>query len=147
MALNITTFRKLLIIILVVTFPCYAFADEYVYHIGEKALGGTVFFVTANGAHGLIAANSDQGKTYMSRGTDFCSDPSLFDEDGQAFTDWKMPTGVQLKQMYEQLKVIGNFKADRYWAISGDMLRNFKNGAREYDDFSHDHWIRCVRSY
>jgi hypothetical protein len=122
-------------------------SENTTYTIGDKALGGTVFFVTADGKHGLVAANRDQGKTYMARGADFCSDPALFDEEAQVYVDWKMPTGTQLKIMYDQKELIGQFKADRYWASSGDMLRNFKNGNKEYDDFSHDHLIRCIRSF
>lgn len=125
----------------------FAATQTPVYALGDKALGGTVFFLTASGEHGLVSANTDQGKTYMARGTDFCSDVTLFDEEGQAYTDWKMPTGTQLKLMYEQKDLIGQFKTDRYWAVSGDMLRNFRNGTREYDDFSHDHLIRCIRHF
>lgn len=147
MTLNHDTLSKLLIFAITILCSFRVAADESLHHVGDKALGGTVFFVAVNGMHGLVATNSDQGKTYMNRGVDYCSDSSLFDEEGQSFADWKMPTGIQLKQMYEQQIVIGNFKADRYWASSGDMLRNFKNGARDYDDFSHDHWIRCVRSF
>lgn len=134
-------------ILLFLSAPCIAKADIPFYAVGDKALGGTVFFVSTDGSHGLVAANTDQGKTYMDRGADFCSDSSLFDEDGQVYTDWKMPTGTQLKLLYDQRMLVGNLKSDRYWAVSGDMLRNFKNGNRDYDDFSHDHLIRCIRSF
>ena len=127
--------------------PCLAAPELNPYSVGDKALGGTVFFVTADGIHGLVAANTNQGKTYMARGADFCSDISLFDTEGQAYVDWKMPTGTQLKLLYDARMMVENLKADRYWAVSGDMLRNFKNGNRDYDDFSHDHWIRCIRVF
>jgi|GEM_PF-4270606 len=127
--------------------PCFAALEAPVYSIGDQALGGTVFFSTADGTHGLVVANNDQGKTYMARGADFCSDSTLFDVEGQAYTDWKMPTGTQLKHLYDQRMLVGNLMADRYWASSGDMLRNFKTGFREYDDFSHDHLIRCIRTF
>jgi hypothetical protein len=134
-------------LLLTLTKAISAAPDNAIFNVGDKALGGTVFVTNAEGTHGLVAANSDQGKTYMARGADLCSDTTLFDTQGQYYPDWRMPTGTQLLHMYDMRELIGGFRKDRYWAVSGSLLRNFRNGERDYDDVSHDHLIRCIRSF
>ena len=66
-----------------------------VYSVGQSALGGTVFYTTDGGLHGLVVANKAQNSTgslswYGAQ--NLCSTASAFDAAGQNYTDWFLPT-------------------------------------------------------
>jgi hypothetical protein len=71
--------------------------------IGELYGGGIVFYVTADGLHGLIAETVDQssnnsmGMWYNAQ--DIISTSSSHSSEGALFTDWRLPTKNELSLM------------------------------------------------
>ncbi|MGQ3892823.1 hypothetical protein [Legionella sp. CNM-4043-24] len=128
-------------------------AETYSYTIGDKALGGTVFYVTADGSHGLVVSNIDQGNTMFSLAAEYCTDPQRFDTEGQAYTDWKVPTETQLTKIYEQRFVIGGgIQEKSYWGWPrpNNMAPyiDFKTGGHAVvNTRGGNKWLRCIRSF
>ena len=88
------------------------------YEIGDEAHGGIVFYVNADGTHGLVAANTDQHLfvTWYDA-HDRLNDPELHDAEGAKYYDWRLPTRWESTRMYENLKEqgLGNFDDFGYW--------------------------------
>jgi hypothetical protein len=83
-------------------------------------LGGYVFWISADGKHGLVAETSDQiaGSWYEAQNA--ISNPSNHSVNGQKFRDWRMPTKFELNEMYLQKEEIGGF-AGNYWSYTTDL--------------------------
>ena len=96
------------------------------YAIGDLAHGGIVFYVNAEGTHGLVAANIDQYSgpiNYIDwwQAHRHLNNPSKHDEDGAKYFNWRLPTKWELSQMWSNLYVagLGGLATDTfYWSSS-----------------------------
>ncbi len=116
------------------------------YEIGDTAFGGTIFYVTPNGQHGLVAANSDLGYGKKLNGeskelleyyeaVNACSDTSLLDAKARQYTDWRLPSNNELKLMYSQrslLNIVTSGDNRYYWSST---VFEYMSGTDETDDY------------
>ncbi len=124
------------------------------YTIGLNAdLGGYVFYVTADGKHGLVVASQDQstGNDWYSA-DNLCNNPALHDANGQKFTDWRLPTIRELGLMEPYQAAIGISDNARWsstaWDNSSAYIFNFPDGTPYVNGKIQDHWyVRAVRSF
>ena len=72
-------------------------------------LGGYVFWVSADGKHGLVAETQDQGTATWYEAQNLISNPSNHSVNGQKFRDWRLPTKYELNEMYLQQLAVGGF--------------------------------------
>ena len=91
-----------------------------VYSIGHSPeLGGYVFMVSADGKHGLVCETIDQGASTWYNAQNVISNPSKHSDNGQNFTDWRVPTRYELAQMYSlksDIEAVGDsFGTRTYW--------------------------------
>ena len=91
-----------------------------VYSTGySPELGGYVFMVSADGKHGLVCETTDQGLSSWYNAQNVISNPSKHSENGQNFTDWRVPTRYELAQMYSlktDIEAVGDsFGTKTYW--------------------------------
>lgn len=83
--------------------------------IGDKALGGTVFYINQFGTHGLVASNVDQAiAAYWSVAQDSISNYENYDQEGKIYVDWRLPTKFEINLMYQQSALIGGFSDGCY---------------------------------
>tara|TARA_B110001452_G_scaffold1115_1_gene996 strand:- start:94 stop:894 length:801 start_codon:yes stop_codon:yes gene_type:complete len=127
-----------------------------IYTIGSwPELGGYVFWVSADGKHGLVAEIQDQGLATWYGAKNIISDPTNHSADGQKFRDWRLPTKYELNEMYSSSSAIGSFGTKTYWTSirSGNTTawrQNFLSGiqfnATSYtiNDFF---FVRSVREF
>jgi uncharacterized protein (TIGR02145 family) len=102
--------------------------------IGESYGGGIVFYLTADGTHGLVAATQDQSSTttwYEAQNN--ISNPANHNIEGKKYIDWRLPTKYELNLLYLQKTVVGNFANIGYWSSSENYYnsawgQNFSNG-------------------
>lgn len=76
--------------------------QDQTYTLGQQALGGTIIYVTAAGNHGLVAANTNQGRNgggSLWGASNEVTIPANFDRSGQAYTDWHLPSLHELTVM------------------------------------------------
>ena len=122
-------------------------------------LGGYVFRISSDGKHGLVCETIDQGTSEATFAQNLISDPSTHSTAGAKFMDWRVPTLIELNEMYSQRIAIGNFQTLWYWssvAQSGSSnyywYQNFGNvivigpinqGYGQYNICS----VRSVRSF
>ena len=126
------------------------------YTIGSwPELGGYVFWLSADGKHGLVSETQDQGLATWYFAKDVISDPLNHSVDGQKFRDWRMPTKHELNEMYSVSSAIGSFGTKTYWSSirSGSTTawrQNFMSGlqfnstAYTISDFF---FVRSVREF
>lgn len=124
------------------------------YAIGDRALGGVVFYANDAGTHGLIAANDDQqANVNWNDANDNLNNQSYHDEAGKAFLDWRIPTKYELNLMYERKGIIGNFTRANYWSSIDSRNRdnawsqNFGNGEQKMQDKSTESSLRLIRTF
>ena len=127
-----------------------------IYTIGSwPELGGYVFWISADGKHGLVSETQDQGLATWYFAKDVISDPLNHSVDGQKFRDWRMPTKHELNEMYSVSSAIGSFGTKTYWSSirSGSTTawrQNFMSGlqfnstAYTISDFF---FVRSVREF
>jgi hypothetical protein len=127
---------------------------EPTYTIGLwPELGGYVFWVSADGKHGLVAETVDQAYTttwYIA--PDKISNPTDHSSNGQKFRDWRLPTKYELNEMYLQEGAIGGFAGDYYWSSSeygnsGAWGQDFNNGLQYSGYRSASSYVRAVRAF
>ncbi len=107
--------------------------------IGDRFEGGIIFYLTPNRKHGLIAETEDQGNTTWYGAQNLASDPAHHSQAGKKYTDWRVPTRVELKLMYANigpgalapLTNVGGFANDNYWSSTA-----YANDSAWYQDFS-----------
>ncbi|GLR18238.1 Lcl C-terminal domain-containing protein [Portibacter lacus] len=124
------------------------------YTIGLSAeQGGYIFWVSADGKHGLVAETENQS-TFASwhEAQDFISDPDNHSADGDEFRDWRMPTKYELNEMYLQKVAIGDFFNSFYWSSTGADAENawgqfFGNGAQNFFKHNNGFFVRAVRAF
>ena len=127
-----------------------------VYTVGYwPELGGYVFWVSADGKHGLVAETQDQGLTTWYGAQDAISDPANHSADAQKFRDWRLPTKHELNEMYALNAAIGSFGTKTYWSSirSGNTTawrQNFLSGLQfnstAYTIFDF-FFVRAVREF
>jgi len=119
-------------------------------------LGGYVFWVSANGKHGLVAETQDQGSSTWYRAQDLISKPANHSADGKRFKDWRLPTRYELNEMYLQKAAIGGFDDEGYYWCStdnGKLLawnQEFSNDGFQWDwgvKSGNSYRVRAVRSF
>lgn len=128
-------------------------ATEPTYTIGLwPELGGYVFWVSADGKHGLVAETQDQGTATWYEAQNLISNPSNHSVNGQKFRDWRLPTKYELNEMYLQQLAVGGFANTYYWSsteLDGGFawFQYFGNG----NQFNYDkviiHFVRSVRAF
>ena len=126
------------------------------YTIGSwPELGGYVFWISADGKHGLVSETQDQGLATWYFAEDVISDPLNHSIDGEKFRDWRMPTKHELNEMYSSSTAIGSFGTKTYWSSirSGSSTawrQNFMSGiqfnstAYTISDFF---FVRSIREF
>ncbi len=126
---------------------------EPTYTIGLwPELGGYVFWVSADGKHGLVAETQDQGAVEWYGAQDLVSDPANHSVNGQRFRDWRMPTQYELNEMYVQQGVIGGFSSVNYFSStqtssSGCIAQNFGSGFPFNASMINTYNVRAVRAF
>src|SRR5688572_16503443 len=70
-------------------------------------LGGYVYWVSADGKHGLVAETQNQGITGWYFAQDLISNPANHSSNGANFRDWRLPTKYELNEMYLKKDEIG----------------------------------------
>jgi hypothetical protein len=158
------------------------------YKIGDTGLGGgTVFFVSSNGLHGLEAALSEarvasvrwnngaytnteahgngvgagemntmliianQGSDSYSYAAGRCANLAKTNGDVD-YSDWYLPSRVELNLLYLQKTIVGGFGDYFYWSSTEQIpdmawYQNFTNGFQGLDPKERTHKIRCVRAF
>ena len=142
------------------------------YSIGyEPELGGYVFMISANGKHGLVCEIEDQGFASWYDAQNIISNPSNHSDEGQNFTDWRLPTRYELAQMFSQKFSIqqngDTFGIKTYWSstqspgnsnvgftgepyIETAWRQNFSSG-EQFDSYNftlnQPFYVRSVRSF
>jgi hypothetical protein len=87
-------------------------------------LGGYVFWVSADGKHGLVAETQDQGTATWYEAQNLISNPSNHSVNGQKFRDWRLPTKYELNEMYLQQLAVGGFSPNFYWSSTEGSYDN-----------------------
>jgi hypothetical protein len=107
---------------------------EPIYTIGLwPELGGYVFWLSADGKHGLVVETQDQGTSSWYNAQNAISNPIFHSAFGQFFRDWRMPTNTERNELYNQKIAIGGFGGDYYWSStesssSEALFQNFSTG-------------------
>lgn len=125
------------------------------YSVGDIAMGGIVFYVNADGTHGLVAATQDQAKgTNWYTAPNNLSNPANHNDDGKMYTDWRLPTRYELNLMYTVLKSNGlaGFGNEFYWSATEDDSQNswrqdFTDGRQALINKNAPNSVRAVRSF
>jgi hypothetical protein len=127
---------------------------EPIYTIGLwPELGGYVFWVSADGKHGLVVETQDQCNScswYIAQDT--ISSPASHSIDGELFRDWRMPTKYELNEIFIQRALIGGFVGVGYWCsseinyeVSGNQ--HFITGLQDNFFKNFNSSIRSVRAF
>jgi hypothetical protein len=156
-------------------------ATSQTYTIGQKYGGGVIFYVDSTGKHGLIAAPDDQKseaawgcdgtivfggewKTYVGAGKK--NTATIIDEchaddiaasicsncAAGGYSDWFLPSKMELNLLYKQQKIVGNFVSKMYWSSSDsdeDMAwaQNFQTGVQSAEPKLFPINMRAVRAF
>jgi hypothetical protein len=119
--------------------------------IGEKWGGGIVFIINRDGRHGLIAETLDQGNVMWFDAKNICK-TGKHSKAGKAFTDWRLPTKIELHEMYIHIFDIEGFTSGEYWSSTEDGIKyawceDFVDATQspDYKDSMKD--VRAVRAF
>ena len=128
-------------------------ASAPTYDIGDKALGGTVFYVNSDGTHGLVAANQDQyASVNWYNAHDELNNPNKHDDAGKEYFDWRLPTKWELNEMYDKRSDIGGFDFNIYWSStevdsSDAWYQNFFTSSQLDGPKGDNGRVRAVRAF
>jgi hypothetical protein len=140
------------------------------YSVGLSAeQGGYIFWVSADGKHGLVAETVNQSNvSSWYDAQDIISNPSNHSADGQKFRDWRLPTKFELNEMWKNLHrfgcsntipdsslcatAIGGFSSSYYWSskeidINDAWEQDFSDGSQYGSDKSYNGTVRAVRAF
>ena len=98
--------------------------------------------------HGIIAARKDLGRMGWHEAKTACADLFL-----NGFSNWRLPTKIELNMMYLQKYTIGGFANAYYWSSSEGGSANawgqaFSNGAQFFNASHTDTYrVRAVRDF
>ena len=140
--------------------------------IGEAYGGGIVFYVTADGLHGLIAETVDQSTSSpWFDAQDIISTSSIstsHSPEGALFTDWRLPTRNELNLMYTNIGPdtpygnisgfsLGGSTPAIYWSstkapfpspgFAAYCVQNFSDGAQDFLPENNSAYVRAIRSF
>lgn len=96
--------------------------------------GGTVYFVDTSGEHGLEAKAADEINSL--NWNDAVIAVSAHG------SEWRLPSKIELKLLYEQRSLVGGFANDDYWSASeldsnSAWIQGFFNGDQDrYNKYS-----------
>lgn len=116
--------------------------------IGDEYQGGVIFFLDATNEHGLIASKHDlSGEADWDEAMDFCSQYTA-----GGFTDWRLPSDIELNLIYLQKGKLGEFVRFSYWSSSEyaghfAFFQNFYTGEQDNDFKDNTCYVRAVRSF
>ena len=116
-------------------------------------LGGYVFWVSADGKHGLVAETQDQGTAIWYEAQNLISNPSNHSVNGQKFRDWRLPTKYELNEMYLQQLAVGGFAFNFfYWSSTeydslNACIQIFFNGVQFDNNKGYPGAVRSVRAF
>jgi protein phosphatase/serine/threonine-protein kinase len=121
--------------------------------IGATHGGGIIFDVDGTGQHGLIAATTDQGTDNWYNAVQLCRNYR-----GGGYSDWYMPSIIELGWLYKQKDVVGGFTQWAYWSSTegpGGAAQNgvanliFETGhASEHVNANYQHGlVRAIRAF
>ena len=141
------------------------------YSVGLSAeQGGYIFWVSADGKHGLVAETVNQSNfSSWYDAQDIISNPSNHSADGQKFRDWRLPTKFELNEMWKNLHrfgcsntipdsspcatAIGGFSSGYYWSSTENgnnnaWKQNFNNGNQNNNNKNNNNNnVRAVRGF
>jgi hypothetical protein len=116
------------------------------YTVGLSAeQGGYIFWVSADGKHGIVAETIDQEAT-NSIFDDPISNPNNHSAAGANFRDWRMPSFYELNEMYLQKANIGGFSNAGLYRSSTGRLLHFGTGAVS-GFYNYATRVRAVRTF
>jgi len=124
-------------------------------NIGDYALGGVVFWLDGNGG-GLICDVSNLPSSTWYAATSNCQNSTA-----QGYTDWYLPSKVELAQMYANKTAINtaatanggsSFSSSYYWSSTeylGTYARrySFYSGSLDWAIRYQTHRVRAVRAF
>ncbi len=140
--------------------------------LGELYGGGIVFYVTADGLHGLIAETVDQSTSSpWFDAQDIISTSSIstsHSPEGALFTDWRLPTRNELNLMYTNIGPdtqyanisgfsLGGSAPAIYWSSTKApfpspnftiyCVQDYSDGAQDYLPENNSAYVRAIRSF
>ena len=143
--------------------PKTGIPDNQVISIGEKQLGGIIFYIDETTHHGLIAAPEDYDVKCVLTGADFCKElkTEISNYKSSGFTDWHLPTVDELRLLYESRKSIPNLNLNAVPDINNRIglytpapdesckatAIGFRSGTEQYVEISHELNFRLIRSF
>jgi hypothetical protein len=125
------------------------------FSIGELYGGGVIFYVTPNGLHGLIAETVNQSEgMYWESAVNAVTDPSTHSTEGQNFTDWRLPSKVELDLLYLNRSAVG-ISTGTFWSSftylssypNSASDKNFSNGSQNFSNFGTSNKVRAIRTF
>jgi len=128
------------------------------YSIGDIALGGVVFYVNAEGTHGLVVAQQDQmSNVNWYDAHDNLNNPINHDVLGEQYLDWRLPSKLELKLIYNNLNKhmpssIGRFTGHFYWSSTEHIndaatVHSFSDGNQTISNKHNTCFVRAVRAF
>jgi hypothetical protein len=115
------------------------------YGLGDKgAYSGKVFYVDADGLHGLEAKTSDEVHSMT-----WNNAVAVVQAYG---SDWRLPTSAELLMLYKHRKLIGGFTNDDYWSateqdVNSAWIQGFRTGDQDRYNKNSMLKVRAVRSF
>jgi len=121
--------------------------------IGESFGGGTVFFVSTDSQHGLIAETTDQSSScswYSAQ--DVISTSTNHSTEGKKYTDWRLPTKNELNLLNSQKSVVGGFTTTNYWSstesdATNAWYQNFNINTQTASAKTGTAYVRAIRAF
>ena len=115
-------------------------------------LGGYVFWVSADGKHGLVAETQNQFSTSWYEVQNLISNPANHSVNGRKFRDWRIPTKYELNEMYLARLAIGGFADNEFWSSTVDNASSawrqyFLNGNQSTNLMVNSSYVRAVRAF
>jgi hypothetical protein len=152
------------------------------FKIGQHFGGGIIFYIDSTGKHGLIAAPNDDtmGQISWGHGANVLTHASgtsigtgnsntnkivnvlglsgvyaalvCYNEGFNGFTDWYLPSKLELAQLFKRRNIVGGFSATNYWSSteagkSKAWDQEFGGGFQFQDTKSFTLRVRAIRSF
>jgi hypothetical protein len=128
--------------------------------VETSELGGIIFRLSDDGRHGLVVATVDQSiASNWYNAQDVISDPTKHDEDGQKFSNWRLPTKYELNEIMSNNAAKASLTpAVTYWSstetssstntsVSASTQQNTLVNPQGTDFKDDPNYVRAVRSF